>query len=128
MKFASIRLTTRDVPALAKFYENLTGIVPSTHPQFPGYAEIRFPSLTIALASEASAAKFNAGAAVGASNRSVILELEVDDVDAERTRLGGIVTDWVMQPTDMPWGNRSMLFRDPDGNLINVYKPVRRGS
>lgn len=126
MKIASIRLTTRDVPALAKFYEKLTGIRPSTHPQFPGYAEVRFPSLVIALASEESAAKFNAGAVVGASNRSAILEFEVADVDADRARLEGIVNDWVMQPTDMPWGNRSMLFRDPDGNLINCYTPSRR--
>ena len=24
----------------------------------------------------------------------------------------------------MPWGNRSLLFRDPDGNLINFFTPV----
>lgn len=24
----------------------------------------------------------------------------------------------------MPWGNRSMLFRDPDGNLLNLFEPV----
>ena len=125
MKFASIRLTTCDVPALVKFYQELTGIAPSFQPGFTGYAEIRLPSFTIALASEESAAKFNAGAAVGASNRSAILEFEVADVDAERARLEGLVTEWVMEPTDMPWRNRSMLFRDPDGTLINFYKPLR---
>jgi hypothetical protein len=26
-----------------------------------------------------------------------------------------------MEPTDQPWGSRSMLFRDPDGNLINFF-------
>jgi len=31
------------------------------------------------------------------------------------------VTDWVQEPTTQPWGYRSMLFRDPDGNLINLY-------
>ncbi len=122
MKLASIRLTTRDVPALTKFYEKLTGIGPWIHPSFPGYAEFRFPGFTIALASEESAAKFNAGAMVGAANRSAILEFEVADVDAERARLDGLVTQWVMEPTDMPWGNRSTLFRDPDGTLINLYK------
>jgi hypothetical protein len=25
----------------------------------------------------------------------------------------------------MPWGNRSLLFRDPDGNLINFFTPVK---
>ncbi|EGL18171.1 hypothetical protein HMPREF9413_5993 [Paenibacillus sp. HGF7] len=29
-----------------------------------------------------------------------------------------------MEPTTMPWGNRSMLFRDPDGNLLNLFEPV----
>ena len=24
----------------------------------------------------------------------------------------------------MPWGNRSLMFRDPDGNLINFFTPV----
>jgi hypothetical protein len=24
----------------------------------------------------------------------------------------------------MPWGNRSLLFRDPDGNLINLFTPA----
>ena len=119
-------MTTRDVPALAKFYEKLTGITPSLQPGFTGYAEIRLPSFTIALASEENAAKFNPGAVVGATNRSAILEFEVADVDVERVRLGGLVTEWVMQPTDMPWGNRSMLFRDPDGTLLNFYKPIRR--
>jgi catechol 2,3-dioxygenase-like lactoylglutathione lyase family enzyme len=125
MKLASIRLTTRDVPALTKFYEKLTGIAPWSHPSLPGYTEIRFPGFAIALASEESAAKFNAGAVVGAANRSAILEFEVADVDAARARLDELVTQWVMEPTDMPWGNRSMLFRDPDGTLINLYKPDR---
>ncbi len=125
MKLASIRLTTRDVPALVSFYEKLTGTTASLQPGFTGYAEVRLPSFTIALASEESVAKLNAGAAVGASNHSAILEFEVADVDAERIRLEGLVTEWVMEPTDMPWRNRSMLFRDPDGTLINFYKPIR---
>jgi len=30
----------------------------------------------------------------------------------------------VNEPTTMPWGNRSLLFRDPDGNLVNFFTPV----
>jgi hypothetical protein len=38
------------------------------------------------------------------------------------------VSDWVLTPTTMPWGNRAMLFRDPDGNLINFFcRPERAG-
>jgi hypothetical protein len=31
-----------------------------------------------------------------------------------------------MPPADMPWGNRSLLLRDPDGVLVNVYAPLQR--
>ncbi len=24
----------------------------------------------------------------------------------------------------MPWGNRSILFTDPDGNLVDLFTPV----
>ena len=40
---------------------------------------------------------------------------------AANTHLDNQVTAWVQEPTNQPWGNRSMLFRDPDGNLINLY-------
>jgi uncharacterized glyoxalase superfamily protein PhnB len=64
---------------------------------------------------------FGGGTLAPAMNRSVILDFEVDDVDAARARLSDFVGDWVLQPTTQPWGNRSMMFRDPDGNLVNVY-------
>jgi uncharacterized glyoxalase superfamily protein PhnB len=67
---------------------------------------------------------FGAGAARAADNHSVILEFRVDDVDKEFEKLENVVDDFVQQPTTQPWGNRSLLFRDPDGNLINLYTPV----
>jgi hypothetical protein len=35
-----------------------------------------------------------------------------------------VTGDVVQRPTTQPWGNRSLLFRDPDGNLINFFTPV----
>jgi uncharacterized glyoxalase superfamily protein PhnB len=64
---------------------------------------------------------YGARAAVPAENRSVILDFEVSDVDATRRRLTDLVESFVLEPTTQPWGNRSMLFRDPDGNLINFF-------
>ena len=58
------------------------------------------------------------------ANRSAILEFIVEDVDAEHERLGGAVGEIVTEPTTMPWGNRALLFRDPDGNLVNLFTPV----
>jgi predicted enzyme related to lactoylglutathione lyase len=30
----------------------------------------------------------------------------------------------VTKPTTMPWGNRALIFRDPDGNLVNLFTPI----
>jgi len=48
----------------------------------------------------------------------------VDDVDKEYEKLKKAISDFVQPPTTQPWGNRSLLFRDPDGNLINFFTPV----
>lgn len=129
MKLASTRIVTKDVPALVRFYEALTQIAPfSPVGDVNVFAEFRTPGSVLAIGHEAGIARFNKGAAVAASNRSMIIEFEVDDVNADRARLDKLVTQWVMEPTDMPWGNRSMLLRDPDANLINVYAPIRKES
>jgi hypothetical protein len=54
----------------------------------------------------------------------VITEFLVDDVDRVHQDLTGFVADFVNEPTTMPWGNRSLLLRDPDGNLVNLFTPV----
>jgi len=118
MTLASTRITTKDVLGLGAFYQKVTGIAPVGD---KSYVEIRTPGSVLAIGDEESVKKTNAGAAVAAQNHTMILEFEVSDVDAERARLAPLVSHWVLEPTNQPWGNRSMLFRDPDGNLINVY-------
>lgn len=59
---------------------------------------------------------FAPGAARPADNHSVVIEFLVDDVDRVHRNLTGLVADFVNEPTTMPWGNRSLLFRDPGGH------------
>ncbi|MEZ3158880.1 VOC family protein [Microbacterium sp. BWR-S6Y] len=56
--------------------------------------------------------------------RSAIIEFLTPDVDADCARLRAAVEVWVTEPAVMPWGNRSALLRDPDGNLVNLFTPV----
>lgn len=67
---------------------------------------------------------FGAGSAEPGANRSAILEFIVEDVDAEYERLSDQIGEVVTVPTTMPWGNRALLVRDPDGNLVNLFTPV----
>ncbi|MCD1261844.1 VOC family protein [Paenibacillus athensensis] len=122
MNFASVRIITDDVDRLVEFYEKVLGV--SAARLAPVFAELVVPSCTLAIGHTQTAQFFGASSVEAASNRTVILEFHVDDVDAEYVRLKPVVDTWVMEPTTMPWGNRALLFRDPDGNLVNLFQPV----
>jgi predicted enzyme related to lactoylglutathione lyase len=122
MQFVSIRIITDDVARLVAFYEQVTGTTASWGNE--NFAELPTPSGTLAIAGTRTVALFGPGAAESGANRSVIIEYLVDDVDVAREKLRGVVEDVVTEPTTMPWGNRSFLFRDLDGNLVNLFTPV----
>jgi predicted enzyme related to lactoylglutathione lyase len=122
MDFVSIRVITADVARLADFYEKATGVPASRLSE--DFAEVTTARATLAIGSTRTVPLFAPGAASPAGNHSVIIEFLVDDVDRVYQNLAGLVTDFVNEPTTMPWGNRSLLFRDPDGNLVNFFTPV----
>jgi predicted enzyme related to lactoylglutathione lyase len=122
MDFVSIRIITGDVARLVDFYERATGVQASWFTQ--DFAELKTASATLAIASTRTVPLFAPDAARPADNRSVIIEFLVDDVDGVHENLTGFVEDFVNKPTTMPWGNRSLLFRDPDGNLVNFFTPI----
>ncbi len=118
----SIRVITDDVSRLAEFYEGVTGT--SVRWSTPDFAELETPAGTLAIGSTRTVALFGAASARPADNHTAIIEFLVDDVDAEYERVKQLTRDFVNEPTTMPWGNRSLLFRDPDGNLVNFFTPV----
>lgn len=125
MQLAATRIITDDVDALVEFYERVTGITAARiHPMF---AEVRTRTGTLAIASSATAPLLGEGAVEAGANRSVVLDFQVADVDATASDLQDVVEP-VQAPVDMPWGNRSLLVRDPDGNLINIFTPLSEGA
>jgi len=111
----SVRLITADVEKLMNFYGQITGYEPVLYT--PDFAEVQTKNATLAIGSTRTLQAFGGDhVAKAAENRTAIIEFKVDDVDQ-----GGHV---VQKPTTMPWGNRSLLFRDPDGNLVNFFTPL----
>ncbi|MFE7589542.1 VOC family protein [Kitasatospora sp. NPDC057512] len=122
MDFVSIRVITGDVARLVEFYERATQVRAQWATE--DFAELRTPGATLAIASTRTVPLFAPGSARPAANQSVITEFLVDDVDRVHRDLARFVADFVTEPTTMPWGNRSLLLRDPDGNLVNFFTPV----
>jgi catechol 2,3-dioxygenase-like lactoylglutathione lyase family enzyme len=122
VELISIRLITDDVQRLVGFYEEVTGA--AARWSTPDFAEVGTQAGTVAIGHTRTVALFGAGSSRPADNRTAIIEFLVADVDAEYARLRETVDEFVNEPTTMPWGNRSLLFRDPDGNLVNFFTPV----
>lgn len=118
----SVRIITADIKRLVQFFENATGIIAKWATD--DFAEIISGSFTLAIGSTQTLAFFGEGVAEPATNKSIIIEFLVENVDDDYERIKGLTSEIVQEPTTMPWGNRSLLFRDPDGNLINFFTPV----
>lgn len=126
MNLSSIRVITGDIKSLVQFYENVTGLPFTWHTD--DFAELRTSSGTLAIGSTRTLAFFGGSdIASAASNKSVIIEFQVDNVDEKYKHLTNLPNMKVVQePTTMPWGNRSLLLRDSDGNLVNLFTPMTR--
>jgi uncharacterized glyoxalase superfamily protein PhnB len=71
------------------------------------------------------------GSSSTGTSESVILWLQVRDVDAAGRALEETGVDIIEVPTDKPWGLREMQIQDPDGLSIVIVEvpethPLRR--
>jgi predicted enzyme related to lactoylglutathione lyase len=121
MNLVSVRIITADIKRLVTFYEQITGLTPTWYTE--DFAEVSTPVGTLAIGSTTTMERFGAAAPPSGGGSSII-EFLVDDVDATYQSMRDVVTDVVQAPATMPWGNRSLLLRDPDGNLVNLFTPV----
>jgi len=123
MELVQSRIITDDVARLAGFYASLLG-VPTALNDY--YVEVQAGQASVGFSrrrfSEYRQDDCQQAAGSGCQQRDeIILNFLVDDVDAEYPRIAALGVEWVMPPTTQPWGSRSMIFRDPGGNLVNVF-------
>lgn len=124
MNLISVRIITANINDLVSFYETVTAATMIKLNE--DFAELNTRFGTLAIGSTRTLQFFGGDTvAEAANNRSAIIEFIVADVDQEYKRLASLLVPYLVQPpTTMPWGNRSLLFRDPDGNLVNFFTPV----
>jgi len=120
MELVQCRMVSDDVEGLAGFYASLLGVRAALNEYYveiqAGPASVGFSRRRFTEYREADCLAADPG-----RGDEIILDFVVDDVDAEYSRIAALGVDWVMPPTTQPWGNRSMIFRDPAGNLVNVF-------
>lgn len=117
-------LITSDVNRLVAFYESILQI--KAERTGTTYAEFHTGGGVLAIFSAQAQESYIPGSAIAGSNRSLVLEFQVNDVDGEYLRLRSLVQVWVKPPTTQPWGTRSIYFRDPDGNLVDFFTSPKK--
>ncbi|HET7244446.1 MAG TPA: VOC family protein [Streptosporangiaceae bacterium] len=119
MELVQARLVTDDVAGLAAFYAGLVG---AQVPLNEYYVEVPAGPMTVGF-SKRRFTEYCEAACAGPARppREVVLDFLVADVDAEYPRIAALGAGLVLPPTTQPWGSRSMVFNDPEGNLVNVF-------
>jgi predicted enzyme related to lactoylglutathione lyase len=122
MNLASIRIISPEIKPLVQFYEKVTNLSAKWYTE--DFAEINFPHCTLAIGSTRTLSLFGKHLIQTGNSNSVIIEFCVANVDEQFENIKHLLQEIIQEPTTMPWGNRSLMFRDPDGNLINFFTPV----
>ncbi|WP_313092509.1 VOC family protein [Chryseobacterium flavum] len=122
MKLTSLRIITKNIQKSVEFYEKITGLKAQWYTE--DFAELSTGTITLAIGSTRTMKLFGEGLTEISGYKNSIIEFMVTNVDDEYEKIKTLTHDVMQKPTTMPWGNRSLLFCDPDGNLINFFTPV----
>ena len=114
-------IPVRDMAAMRRFYEDIVGFS-LLRELSPGWIEYRVGDNTLALARPGLTA-----ADVPTPNGSASLQLAFKVSAPEVDRCADELVQGVnllSPPTDQVFGHRTLFFRDPDGNLLEVFADI----
>ena len=126
--FQSIRaidytvIFVRDMAAMRRFYEDIL-CFPLLRELSPGWLEYRLGDNTLALA-RPSKTPADVPTPTGSASLQLAFKVSAPEVDQCADELVRQGVDLLSPPTDQVFGHRTLFFRDPDGNLLEVFADI----
>jgi catechol 2,3-dioxygenase-like lactoylglutathione lyase family enzyme len=126
--FQSIRaidytvIFVRDMTAMRRFYEDIL-CFPLLRELSPGWIEYRLGDNILALAKPSRTAA-DAPTPNGSASLQLAFKVSAAEVDQCADELVRHGVDLLSPPTDQSFGHRTLFFRDPDGNLLEVFADI----
>ena len=112
----------RDMAAMRRFYEDILGF-PLLRELSPGWIEYRLGDNTLALARPSKTAA-DAPTPNGSASLQLAFKVSAAEVDQCADELVRQGVSLLSPPTDQVFGHRTLFFRDPDGNLLEVFADI----
>lgn len=112
MKLHGACILTHNITELVEFYKKLF----EQEPEVDGGVDYRFYAAQLIIH------KLNDVEAPSTSNAALIYAVE--NVDDEYRRLVSLGLQASSPPSDKPWGVRSFLMNDPDGNTVSFFVDI----
>ncbi|MFZ5784368.1 MAG: VOC family protein [Pseudomonadota bacterium] len=112
----------RDMVAMRRFYEDVLGF-PLIRELSPGWIEYQVGVNTLALARPSRTAG-DAPIPHGTASLQLAFKVALAEVDRCASELRQKGVGLLSPPTDQPFGHRTLFFRDPDGNLLEVFADI----
>jgi len=112
----------RDMPAMRQFYEGILGFS-LIRELSPRWIEYRVGSNTLALATPSLTAG-DPPAPAGSASLQLAFRVTLTEVDQYAVELVQRGVKLLSAPTDQVFGHRTLFFRDPDGNLLEVFAEI----
>jgi catechol 2,3-dioxygenase-like lactoylglutathione lyase family enzyme len=112
----------RDMAAMRRFYEDILGFS-LIRELSPRWIEYRVGDNTLALATPRLTAG-DAPTPKGSASLQLAFRVSAPEVDQCATELIRQGIRLLSPPTDQVFGHRTLFFRDPDGNLLEVFADI----
>ncbi len=123
-KLDMIGIFVNDLPAMVKFYRDVLGFETDWKGEGP-YAEFKHEGIRFSMYERAQLPGLLNQTPTYPSGLNGTFELAIDlptsaDVDREFDRMMNSGAHAVYAPRDEPWGMRSSMITDPEGNIIEI--------